>query len=40
MLPETISAITQFIDFIRKEDLEDAKFVSNYADAFIKNKLR
>ena len=40
MLPETISAITQFIDRVRKENLEHAKLISVYADDFIKSKLR
>lgn len=40
MLPEVISAITQFVDFVRKGSLKDAQQVSHLCDSFIKFKLR
>ncbi len=40
LLPEIISSLTQFLDFIRKNSLEDAQMISKYVDSFIKTKLR
>lgn len=39
-LPDIISALTQFINFIRKQDLEKAKEISHLANDFLKMKLR
>lgn len=39
-LPEIISALTQFTNFVRKNGLEDTKLVAGYVDAFIKFKTR
>ncbi|MCZ2084153.1 MAG: transcriptional regulator [Flavobacteriales bacterium] len=40
LLPELISALTQLLDFVRKNDLGDAQMISKYVDSFIKTKLR
>ena len=40
LLPELISALTQLLDFVRKNDLSDAQMISKYVDSFIKTKLR
>ncbi|WP_333662285.1 transcriptional regulator [Chishuiella changwenlii] len=40
MLPEIIGSLTQFLDFVRRNDIEDTKLLANYVDQFIKHKLR
>lgn len=40
LLPEIISALTQFLNFVRKNSLDDAQSISHYVDNFIKTKLR
>lgn len=40
MLPEIINSLTQFLDFVRREGIDDAKLLANYVDHFIKEKLR
>lgn len=40
MLPEIINSLTQFLDFVRRNDIEDTKLLANYVDQFIKQKLR
>lgn len=39
-LPEIISAVTQLLNFVRKNNLEQAQELSHAVDAFIKMKLR
>lgn len=39
LLPEIINALTQFLDFVRTENLEDAQLLADYTDTFIKSKL-
>ncbi|SDE77765.1 helix-turn-helix domain-containing protein [Riemerella columbipharyngis] len=39
LLPEIINALTQFLDFVRTENLEDAQLLADYTDSFIKSKL-
>ncbi len=39
-LPEMISALTKFLDFVRKNSLEEAQQVSDLVDDFIKYELR
>ncbi|AFL97375.1 transcriptional regulator [Ornithobacterium rhinotracheale] len=39
LLPEMINALTQFLDFVRVENLDDAQLLADYTDAFIKSKL-
>ena len=39
-LPEIISAMTQFVSFIRKTNLKEAQQISHSVQAFIKSKLR
>ncbi|AQY20999.1 transposase [Riemerella anatipestifer] len=39
LLPEIINALTQFLDFVRAENLEDAQLLADYTDTFIKSKL-
>lgn len=34
-----INALTQFLDFVRVENLDDAQLLADYTDAFIKSKL-
>ncbi len=38
-IADTISVLTQFINFVRPADLEKAKDLTRLADAFIKSKL-
>lgn len=38
-LADTISVQVQFLDFIRKENLEHAQMIIDYSDQFIKSKL-
>lgn len=40
LLPEIISSLTQFLDFIRRNNFEDTKLIACYVDAFIKSKLK
>lgn len=40
LLPEVISALTQFLRFVRKKDLETAKELSHWVDSFIKSLLK
>lgn len=39
MLPEMINALTRFLDFVRKENLEEAQLLADYTDQFIKSQL-
>lgn len=39
-LPEIISAMTQFVSFVRRNNLEEAQQISHSVNAFIKSKLR
>ncbi len=39
MLPEMINALTRFLDFVRKENLEEAQLLADYTDLFIKSQL-
>ena len=39
MLPEMINALTRFLDFARKENLEEAQLLADYTDQFIKSQL-
>ncbi|WP_047789443.1 hypothetical protein [Tenacibaculum mesophilum] len=39
-LPDIISAMTQLLNFVRKDSLEKAQETSHIIDAFIKHKLR
>lgn len=39
LLPEIITALTSFLDFVKKENLEQAQLLADYTDAFIKSKL-
>lgn len=40
MLPELINALTQFLNFVRRDNIDDTKLIANYVDQFIKQKLR
>ncbi|MCP1997292.1 transcriptional regulator [Flavobacterium sp. HSC-61S13] len=40
MLPEIINALTQFLDFVRRENIDDTKLLAGYVDSFLKIKLR
>jgi len=40
LLPEIISALTQFLSFIRTLNFDDTKLIAGYVDAFIKSKLK
>jgi len=40
MLPEIINSLTQFLDFVRRQDIDDTKLLAGYVDHFIKEKLR
>lgn len=40
LLPEVISALTQFLKFVRQNDLETAKDLSHWIDSYIKSLLR
>lgn len=39
-LPEMISALTKFLNFVRKHSLDEAQQVSHLVDNFIKHELR
>lgn len=39
MLPEMINALTRFLDFVRKENLDEAQLLADYTDQFIKSQL-
>lgn len=39
MLPEMINALTRFLDFARKENLEHSQLLADYTDLFIKSQL-
>ncbi|MBQ6379309.1 MAG: DDE transposase family protein, partial [Prevotella sp.] len=38
-IADTISVLTQFINFVRPADLEKAKDITRLADAFIRSRL-
>ncbi len=40
LLPEIISALTQFLDYARINDLDETQLIAKYVDAFIKTKIR
>lgn len=40
MLPEIINSLTQFLDFVRRDNIDNTKLLANYVDQFIKYKLR
>jgi len=40
LLPEIISALTQFLNFIRRNNFDDTKLIAGYVDAFIKSNLK
>lgn len=40
MIPEIINALTQFLNFVRKDNLDNTKLVADYVDLFIKYKIR
>ncbi len=39
-LPEIISALTQFLNFVRRNGIDDTKLIAGYVDGFIKSKLK
>lgn len=39
MLPEMINALTRFLDFVKKENLDEAQLLADYTDQFIKSQL-
>lgn len=39
MLPEMINVLTRFLDFVRKENLDEAQLLADYTDQFIKSQL-
>lgn len=40
LLPEIISSLTQFLNFVRRNDFADTKLIAGYVDAFIKSNLK
>lgn len=40
MIPEIINALTQLLNFVRKDNLENTKLVADVVDQFIKYKIR
>lgn len=40
MLPEVINSLTMFLDFVRRQNLDDTKLLANYVDHFVKEQLR